>query len=404
VRRLGVGLLVLVVSSSALIGMHLSRPGGQPGNQSNLSAVDRLPYPQGDQFPMMLYSVVPEHLASVKSQGFNLVHTYSFNETWLEDVRANGLHALVPIGTYDQASLWSESQARAFIESYKDHDRVAWWNLPEEMTWTVDWKLKQVADLSSWVRQYDGKKRPTYEYLAGNYIAYDIRNYVPYVDIIGIGAYVDYNEQPRQWIRWAVKQVTDGITQAGYSVGSDYLGKERVPVAVLQMFIEGGTHVQTGPESYHDVWSAVCAGAKGVLVFSHHYRVQFPSKVYEAFVKAAGQLTGQEGLGKVALFGEDLPSISATVISGPSTTPPFDTWGGKGVSFPTVNMMARQYEGKRYLFAVNDVDQRVTVRFSNLPTDVIRVGVIDEGRIIPVVDGAFSDVFGNWAVHLYALE
>ncbi len=403
-RRVGVCLMLLAVASAALMGTYLKGRGDMPENKTDFSGGDELPYPQGTQFPMMLYSVVAEDLVSVKNEGFNLVHTYSFDRSWLEDVRRVGLHAVVPIGAYDQASLWNEPQTENFVSSYADDFSVAWWGLPEEMTWTVDWKLNQLVDLSSWVRRYDANKRPTYEYLAGNYIAYDIRNYVPYVDIIGIGAYVDYNEQPRQWIRWAVKQVIDGITQAGFSVGRDYLGRERVPVAVLQMFIEGGTHVQTGPESYHDVWSAVCAGAKGILVFSHSYRGRFGPDVYEAFVKAARQLTGEHDLGRVALFGQDLPGIVTNVISGPATTPPFDSWGGKAISFPTMNVMAREYEGKKYIFAVNDVDEPITAKFANLPLEVTRAVVIDEGRTIPVSGASFVDSFGNWGVHLYLLE
>lgn len=393
---------MLTLLAVILLSLCLRPPGDGDEKEAPIEA--RLIYPQGDLFPVMLYSVAEDHLASVKDQGFNLVHTYGYAESWLKSVGENGLFALVPLGTYDQRDLWNESFAQSYIDAHEGYESLAWWNLPEEMTWTVDWKLNQVKDLAAWIRRYDGRNRPTYEYLAGNYIAYDIRNYVPYVDIIGIGAYVDYNEQPRQWIRWAVKQVTAGIEEAGYKVGNDYLGNERVPVAVLQMFIEGGTHIQNGQESYHDVWSAVCAGAKGILIFSHHYRTQFPPEVYQAFCKAAVQLTGKHDLGRVVLFGEDLGGISAKVTKGPATTPPFDSWGGKNIVLPTINMMAKQHEGTRYIFAVNDVDEPVTVRFGGLPSGITEVTVIDEGRTIEIAEGGFADDFDDWGVHLYLLK
>ena len=364
-------------------------------------------YPKGMRFPIGMYSVSEATMADVSNEGFPLVQNYSIYgegmEEWLAAARQHGLRGLAGLGTYEESQVWDEDRARSVIDAIEDNERLAWWSLPEEQTWTVEWKFNQIKTLSAWARKFDDDKRPTYTYLAGNYIASDIQQYVPYVDIIGVGAYVDYNEQPRQRIRWVVKQQIEGIEAAGYEVGPNYLARERLPVSVLQMFIEGGTHVQNGPESYHDIWSAICAGAKGVMIFARPYRTQFEPDVYEAFAKTARQLDGEHALGKAILFGESLPGISATITEGPETTPPFDSWGGEDITFSTINMMAIEYEGNSFILAVNDVDEPVSVTFANLPPGFTSVNVIDEGRTIPITGNSFTDDFGPWGVHLYQI-
>ena len=381
-------------------------------------APDDLPYPQGKAFPVMIYGVPGDDIPAVSRDGYNLFQAYTRPprtaakpwadvtavQAWLKRVRQHKRYASVPLSEEDLSANWEEADIIAQMEKLSPDPTIAWWYLPEEMTWTDDAKFGRLKTVSGWARKHDPQRRPTFEYLAGNYIAYDLRNYVPYVDVIGIGSYIDYNEQPRQWVRWAVRQTIQGIEEAGYTVGPDYLGRQRVPAATLQLFVEGGTHRANGPETYHDVWNAVCAGAKAIVVFSWNHRNELPAEVTQAYAKAAKQLTQQPGLGKAILFGEQIATVTADVTEGPKATPPFDAWGGKGITFPTVNLLCIRDEGNTFIIAVNDSDKPIKVTFRGVPGNAGRIDVIDEKRSLESSDGGFSDVFAPWGVHLYQLR
>lgn len=379
-------------------------------------AAEKLPYPQGRQFPVMLYGVTEADIPNVATHGFNILHSYarpphrgpkpwddvSGFQSWLQVAGKAGMFACGSISEEDLKITWEESDIASQMGKLAGDRSIAWWNLPEEMTWTDEGKFGRLKQVSSWARKYDPQRRPTFEYLAGNYIAYDLKNYAPFVDVIGIGSYIDYNEQPRQWMRWAVKQTILGIEEAGYTVGPDYLGKQRVPAATLQCFVEGGTHRANGPETYHDVWNAVCAGAKAIVVFSWNHRNELPPEVYQAYVKAAKQLTETPNLGQAILFGTPM-KVSAEIAKGPKTTPPFDSWGGKGITFPSINLLAVEHEGHRFIIAVNDTAEPVSARFAGLPANESKIVVIDEERALTAVNGAFNDEFEPWGVHIYRL-
>jgi hypothetical protein len=58
--------------------------------------------------------------------------------------------------------------------------------------------------------------------------------------------------------------------------------------------------------AYHDFYSCLASGARGILIFSYFHRNDKPGlqNVYDAYAKAAGEVSGPEGVGQALLFGQ----------------------------------------------------------------------------------------------------
>jgi hypothetical protein len=67
--------------------------------------------------------------------------------------------------------------------------------------------------------------------------------------------------------------------------------------------------------------------------------------------------------------------------------------------------MAKQKDGALYLFAagMRGGKTKATFRVRNLSGER-RVEVLDENRTVVAMDGAFTDEFAPWEVHLYRVE
>jgi hypothetical protein len=70
------------------------------------------------------------------------------------------------------------------------------------------------------------------------------------------------------------------------------------------------------------------------------------------------------------------------------------------------DMMAREYDGQVYIFAVNyDPRQkagRAVIEVEGLEAGT-RIEVVDEARVIKAASGAFADEFGPLGVHIYKI-
>ena len=357
------------------------------------------PYPRGRQFPLGLYSIhTVEEMKDATKSGWNIAHSYGFKFDFLNVASQGGMFALAHLSDD------GEQQDRGTIEQLAISDSVAWWDFPEEQRYWRENEFSLVKNLSQWTRKYDPKQRPNFMYIPSHYDSEAIAKYIPYLDIIGAGCYPEYAHQPRAWVRWRVESEIEAIHKAGFKVGQDYLHGEKTPIGIPMLFADVNKMDIISPvEAYHDFYSCIVSGARGILVFSywHQRDEEVLRKTYQAYAKAASEIAGVENLGQVILFGEENKNISLEIVSGPLYTYNFRPHGMKeDIRYSSLNVLAKEWNGNLYIFAVNSAEKELKVTLKGLPAEK-EATVLFEDRTVPVNDGQFEDNFGWLGVHIY---
>ncbi len=374
------------------------------------------PYPQGDRFPLGLYSVhAGDGLEEVAEAGWNFGHRYSFEAEYLDAAAAAEMFSLAHIDVVEDDA--DGAKTTALVADMAARESVLWWDLPEEMRyWRAD-EYDKVKNLSALTREVDPLKRPNFMYIAGHYTPAAIAKYVDYLDIVGVGCYTEYAHQPRPWVRWRIESEIEAIHLAGHEVGRDYQNGERTPIGVLMLFGDGKKADVLSPlEARHDFWSSICAGAQGVLIFSYWHKrdTEILELSYQEYARAAGQIAGEEQLGQVFLFGEQDTGVSFAVTKGPTLGAPFQPNGYQTeMRYPSLNVRAMKWNGNLYVLAVNSAERAVTATISGLPEAAMEATALfesateenpDRPRVLPLHAGMMMDNFDGLGVHIYKIE
>jgi hypothetical protein len=90
----------------------------------------------------------------------------------------------------------------------------------------------------------------------------------------------------------------------------------------------------------------------------------------------------------------EISQLAAVILEG-------ETRGAAVCDSDTIDSQRWEAGGATTLIAVNPRDQELTCRFGNLPGTAATV--LFEDRQVPLQDGACSDTFAPWAVHVYRL-
>jgi len=382
-------------------------------------------YPQGSGFPLEVYSLQPDaDVPGVAANGWNIGHRYGWNEVsdpsagedslnaLIETLSQNGMQVLPHLPAYHDTTLgvwteWAQNDMANWIAAIAPNTNIAYWDLPEEQRYWKPSEFQIVQDYTAWTRVYDPQQRPNYMYIPTHYTQDQVSNYVPYLDVVPASAYADFAGQPHAWVRWRMEETVRGIQLAGATIGPDYLNGQKTPVGVVQLFVGTNGNIPSADQTYHDFWQLIASGAQGMFVFSYFHRNDQHGALvpnWNALQLAASEITGSE-LGSVILYGQPLNGVTASVLSGPSQTVSFIPVGySTPVQFPSIHLMAGQWNGNNYIVAVNSTDQPVTASVSNLPvTSAASATVMFESRTVTISGTAFTDSFPAWGVHIYSI-
>jgi len=383
----------------------------------------QLPYPQGSEFPLMLYSVqTGSDMSGVTAYGWNMLQRYGLANTngdvtalnnYIATAWSNNATASAEIpGHYDGTSRsgMTQSEVQSWIEGVTNNPNIAWWNLPEELRYSVLSERQELTNYVAWTRLYDPLKRPTYEYQANHVTATQISQIITNADIVAVGAYAEYAGMPHAWVRYRVQDVgVKGVTLAGRMQGSNYLSGQKIVIAVLYAAtndVNPGV-IASPAEVYHDVWSAIASGAQGISVYSHFHATRDDPALLDnlaMFNLAAAQISGSEKIGQAVLFGTNNSGVTNVVTAGPTTTVSFTPAGvGSPVQYSSLNVLSKTWSNNVYVIAVNSTSNSVTANITNLPVASGTASVPFESRTVSVNGGGFSDTFAAWGVHVYKL-
>jgi Leucine-rich repeat (LRR) protein len=218
---------------------------------------------------------------------------------------------------------------------------------------------------------------------------------------------------PHAWVRYVVQEAgLKGIAMAGATAGNNYLSGQKTPVAVLccAEIIYNVTNFPTIPTSsqtYHDVWSAIASGARGISVFAYwHALHDDPSLVtnLQQLNLAASQISGPEKIGDVVLYGIPNTNVTFTVTAGPLQTVAFQPPSESSlIQYPSLNVLSLSWSTNVYVIAVNSTDRIVSAILTNLPWSAASATLPFEFREVNVTEGSFIDTFAPWGVHIYKL-
>ena len=317
--------------------------------------------------------------------------------------------AIACAGTPTNKIEWPKAKVQALVDALAGHANVAWWDLPEEARpWSAR-EMKLLTDYTAWTRLSDPARRPTYEYTPNNRNAAGISPIVRGVDILGLSCYCEEMRMPHAWVRYKIQEAgRRGIALAGATVGRDYLHGQKTPVAILFCARDKKSgRMPDADQTYHDFWSAIVSGARGIGVYAYHHAMRDDpalARNFERLNEAAAQISGPEKIGDVVLWGETFPGVGCEILAGPAKTVAFRPPTEKAdFQYPSINLLSKVRGGNLYIMAVNSTGQPVTARISGLTSGATAASLPFESRVVPASGGNFADTFPPWGVHIYKL-
>jgi len=154
--------------------------------------------------------------------------------------------------------------------------------------------------------------------------------------------------------------------------------------------IDNAGRKPTPHEVRAQVWMSLIHGSRGIIYFVHQFEPHFME---------AALLTDPEMLAAVTVLNQEItrlaPALNSRTVSNAVTL----EFSNPAAPIAT---LVKQTDNFTYLFAATMRPGTNTVNFKlkTSPTGKI-VEVIGENRTIALHEGAFSDRFGPWDVHLY---
>lgn len=141
-----------------------------------------------------------------------------------------------------------------------------------------------------------------------------------------------------------------------------------------------------------EVWMSLIHGSRGIIYFVHQFKPSFME---------AGLLEDPENLAGITAINAQIKEL-APVLNSPTLTPPVSIDPENGVP---IAAMRKKFDNAHYLFTVAMENKSTSAKFSS--ADLPKSGsleVIGEQRSIPISNGAFTDKFDPYQVHLYRIS
>ncbi len=381
-------------------------------------------YPKGRIFPIMTYSARnPEQF---KKDGFTVIGpVYGKVDRDQAYSKANmpiiySLHAKQDGATVNKDFLRrsgikmnkkkvAQSIREIVGEAVKKYPNIAYFYLtPEELR---HWKRNEYAFIkivTQAAHEADPEKRPVWMYLPGHYGQDSIAKYADRMDVIGKGCYTNYasRKNQRAWVRFSVDIMKNAAAQ-----GSE----ADMVLAVLEMFrpVDKAELHRIPDWARHDFYASLITGAKGLAIFTAVNRKGFTASYklyYPAYSKAAKEVTGENGLGEIFLFGEHRQDLKWTVTSGDATTPltfrgnPKKNRPDRVVQYPSVGLANIAHARGRYLFMVNSAETPLAGIVSGMPENTVVKDAVSGEKIAVAGKDGIKLEFKSMEVKLLKLE
>ena len=339
-------------------------------------------FPEGDVFPFMGYSGVPERDAM---HGFTVAGpSYGKNqEAALAAAEAAGMsypfmvgldmkfHAKPPEKPLDLSEEEIKKRITEQVAEVVSRKSICWWYLtPEELR---PWRKNEMDYLKAAteaIRAADPFHRPIWMYEPNHRDADSLRVTGRNLDIIGKGLYTNLAgyQDNRIWVRWSLEQETQAIAAL-----TKEDGRPRTPLVMPELCADPKDPADDHliPRwARHDIYLGLMCGGKGVAIWSLFPRgeVRRTWRIwYDSYSGIATELTGPLALGQVFLHGRDASLVKVSILDGPRELPL--TKGAKNslessttneiekkealVTYPALCVRQLEFQGSTYVFLCN---------------------------------------------------
>jgi hypothetical protein len=358
-------------------------------------------YPRGKTFPFMGYSGAPQRDALL---GFSVAGpSYGADQNIpLAAAESAGLsfpykiglkmdfHAKAPDKALQLSAEEIKKQITEQVAKVANRKSICWWYLgPEELRWWRANEMDYMAAAVEAIRAADPLNRPIWMYEPNFRDAKSLAKTGRFQDIIGKGFYVNLAgyQDHRIWVRWSMDQQTKAITELAKEEGPG--GRHRIPIVLPELCKD--------PEDpaldhliprwvRHDVYLGLMSGGKGVAIWSLFQRAEVKRTWplwFDAYSRAATELTGPLQLGQVFLFGKKSNKFPVSVVSGPKelevtkgakkeleagTTSKNEKQEAR-IIYPSLCVSEYEHEGATYLFLCNSSSTELIAYQSRELTD-----------------------------------
>ena len=212
----------------------------------------------------------------------------------------------------------------------------------------------------------------------------DYRQYVKGSDIVSFDIYPATHNKPA--VAGKLEYVARGVERL-----MNWAGPTRQVWSCIECTRISNLQVKPTPAQVRsEVWMAIIRGARGLIYFCHQFEPEF---------REAALLDDPDMLAAVTAINRQIQEL-APVLATPTLVDAVRLPSGSPLA-----VMAKEQGGIRYVFAVNLTDKPVKGAFTlaGLKLGIAEVQTLGENQAVigAKPDGAFSDDFAPYGVHLY---
>ncbi len=213
----------------------------------------------------------------------------------------------------------------------------------------------------------------------------DYPEYLKGCDIASFDIYPAVHEHPA--VAGKLWFVAEGVERLRRWTG----GRKPVWTCIEASRIDNVKLKPTAAQIRSEVWMALIRGASGLIYFVHQFKPRFDeaSLLHDPELLKAVTGINAQVQGLAAVLKSPALDDAATVTSASPEAP--------------VAFTVRRHGGATYLFACGLRDVATKARFT-LKGVAGAAELLDEGRSIPLRDGAFEDEFPGYGVRLYRVR
>jgi len=359
-------------------------------DQHRRLSVDGKPF-----FPLgMYFSSIGEPDLKVYAQSkFNCMMPYAApTKEQMDLARTYGMKVIYSIKDWYAGSQYcppsirtaadEEPQVRARVRQFREHPALLAWYLNDELPQQF---LPQLEAHQRWVSEED-PGHPTWSVL---YQFREVGAYLNTFDVIGTDPY-PIGRHPAsmaaQWTAETFRQVERARPMWQVPQAHNWANYAKTETE------EQGAHTPSYDEKRSMAWQCICEGATGLVFYSWYDVKRNPDVPFSAQWDGLQRIAAEIDRMTPALLSVEPVPILEVRGQGPSQDAP--RW---------LHCLVRRFNGKLYLFAVNDGDGEGEVTFS-LPPNLRIVRAMGEGRSVRAQGPEFKDNFRRLSVHVYQLE
>lgn len=352
-------------------------------------------------FPIGLYAFCPREengwsldrcFRDLNAAGVTLSHSYSHARTqeFLDGTRRHGMMSFTSEPNAAGGSEWFETVGRGDAG-------IGMWYVGDDTS--LNTEPEEVQNRVEALRALDGTRLTCHADVYGPRFC----EYADLVDVFMPEIYPVHGASEKEDDACVAKTIDIMEKSRSGLQSCNASGKPRAILPIIQYFKGWGwrrfpTMAQLDAMSF----AAIIHGGTGIIWYTYGGFVEPEKEKYNYGVASSPEtwnaitnLTRRLSALSPVFLGTTVAEVGVPMVLAGAKT---DVFGR-----PSVTAMAKQFDGRLYVFAVNARNEPIRARFA-VPHGWVRCSVAWERRSVKVVDGHFEDGFEPFAVHVYGLQ